>query len=53
MLTQTSPDTGITTFTYDTAGNLKTKLDARNVTATYSYDELNRVSKYFRGQTTI
>lgn len=42
--TQTSKDTGITNFTYDSAGNLKTKADARGICATYTYDGLNRVT---------
>ena len=37
-----SPDTGTAVNTYDAAGNLKTRLDSRGVTATYSYDALNR-----------
>jgi YD repeat-containing protein len=44
MLAQSSPDTGSTSFTYDAASNLKTKLDARGIQASYSYDELNRVT---------
>ncbi len=39
-----SPDTGTAISTYDAAGNLKTRLDSRNVLATYSYDPLNRPS---------
>src|SRR5262245_21875456 len=38
-----SPDTGTTNNTvYDAAGNLKTTIDARGVTANYTYDALNR-----------
>ena len=44
LSSQTSPDTGTTSFTYDAAGNLLTRTDARNVTATYTYDNLNRVA---------
>src|SRR6185436_2488624 len=44
-LTQVSPDTGTTTFTYDPASNIATKTDARSITATYSYDELNRLTQ--------
>jgi RHS repeat-associated protein len=44
-LTQlTSPDTGTATSTYDPNGNLLTRLDSRGVLATYTYDDLNRVS---------
>lgn len=39
-----SPDTGVSTFTYDSAGNRKTATDARGITQTYSYDALNRVT---------
>lgn len=41
---QTSPDTGIADFTYDAAGNIKTRKDARPICATYDYDALNRVT---------
>lgn len=40
---QESPDTGVTTTTYDEAGNLKTRTDVRNITETYGYDALNRL----------
>ena len=37
------PDAGLEKYTYDANGNLKTKKDARSITATYSgYDGLNR-----------
>ncbi|UOF15683.1 DUF6531 domain-containing protein [Lysobacter capsici] len=39
----TSPDTGVSTYTYDSTGNRKTEIDARGITRTYSYDALNRV----------
>jgi RHS repeat-associated protein len=42
---QVSPDTGTTGMTYDAAGNLKTRLDARGKTITYSYDAANRLTK--------
>jgi YD repeat-containing protein len=44
LVSQTSPDTGTTSFAYDAAGNMLTKTDARGVVATYSYDVLNRVT---------
>ena len=44
-LTLTSPDTGVTANTYDNAGNLKTKTDAKGQTTTYSYDALNRLTQ--------
>ncbi|WP_313455357.1 RHS repeat-associated core domain-containing protein [Stenotrophomonas sp.] len=44
VITQTSPDTGVTAMTYDAAGNMATRTDARGVTATYQYDALNRVT---------
>jgi len=40
----TSPDTGITHSTYDAAGDRITQSDARNITASYSYDALNRLA---------
>ena len=42
MLAQTSPDTGGTVNTYDDAGNLLSRKDAKNQTTTYTYDVLNR-----------
>ena len=39
-----SPDRGVTTYTYDDAGNLKTKLDARGKLTSYDYDALNRLT---------
>ena len=43
-MTQTSPDTALTTNTYDSGGNLKTSTDARSAITTYNYDVLNRVT---------
>ena len=44
-LNQTSsPDTGSSTASYDPAGNLLTKTDAKGQVSTYSYDALNRLS---------
>ncbi|HTA65873.1 MAG TPA: DUF6531 domain-containing protein, partial [Xanthomonadaceae bacterium] len=44
LIQLTSPDTGTTINTFDAAGNLKTRTDARGVKATYVYDVLNRVT---------
>ena len=44
VTTLTSPDTGITRSTYDDAGRLKTRLDARGITATYDHDVLGRLT---------
>ena len=38
-----SPDTGVTVFTVDAAGNRLTQTDAKGVIATYAYDALNRL----------
>ncbi|NHZ98588.1 RHS repeat protein [Massilia sp. CCM 8734] len=40
-----SPDTGLTKSTYDAAGNLKTSVDGRGKTNTYTYDALNRLTR--------
>ena len=40
-----SPDTGMTTNTYDETGNVISSVDARGKTTTYSYDALNRLAK--------
>jgi len=45
LLSLTSPDTGTTQNTYDEAGNLKTRTDARGKIATYSYDSQNRITQ--------
>lgn len=44
LMRQESPDTGVATTTYDEAGNLKTRTDARGITATYGYDVLSRIT---------
>jgi len=41
----TSPDTGTATSSFDAAGNLLTRTDARGVLATFTYDELNRLKQ--------
>ncbi len=40
----TNPESGITSYEYDNNGNLISKADARNLTTTYIYDALNRVT---------
>jgi RHS repeat-associated protein len=40
----TNPESGHVQYAYDENSNLKTKLDARSITTTYSYDALNRVT---------
>ena len=37
VLIQNSPDTGITSMTYDSAGNIKTKIDANGNIGSYEY----------------
>ena len=39
-----SPDSGVTDFDFDSGGNRDESTDARAVTATYSYDALNRLT---------
>ena len=39
-----SPDTGTTTFSYDSAGNVLTRKDAKGQIQTYHYDALNRLT---------
>lgn len=43
IVSQFSPDTGRADFTYDAAGNVKTRTDARGVTASYNYDAFGRL----------
>lgn len=45
VLTQVSPDTGTTGFTFDPASNFATKLDARGIQATYTHDALSRITQ--------
>lgn len=50
-LTQlSSPDTGITSYTVDEAGNRLTQTDARGVTVTMQYDALNRLTRQSNSQ---
>lgn len=44
LLKLISPDTGQTVNTYNEADNLLTSTDSRGITATYSYDELHRLT---------
>lgn len=41
---QTSPDTGVTSRTFDAAGNTLTHTDAKSITATSAYDALDRLT---------
>jgi hypothetical protein len=54
VTTQVSPDTGTTTNTYDSGGNLAISTDARSAISTYVYDALNRATSvaYKKGTTT-
>ena len=42
LLSAVNPESGTIIYTYDSNGNLLTKKDARNVTTTFAYDQLNR-----------
>ncbi|MCQ4166663.1 RHS repeat-associated core domain-containing protein [Tahibacter harae] len=55
LLTRFSPDSGITQYTYDSAGNLSSQVDARELPAFHSYDALNRplVTSYFDTSLTV
>ena len=45
LIKESTPEAGTTNFTvYDNNGNLKSKTDARNITTTYTYDELSRMT---------
>lgn len=48
-----SPDTGLTKYTFDGAGNVQTSMDARSLTATNTFDALNRLSKTAYGDETL
>lgn len=45
LLQLASPDTGITTYAYDSAGNRASQTDARAKAQAYTYDALNRLTK--------
>ncbi|MDQ2774092.1 MAG: hypothetical protein M3Y57_04070 [Acidobacteriota bacterium] len=42
LASATNPESGTTSYTYDNAGNLYQRSDARGVVATYGFDALNR-----------
>ncbi|HET9282240.1 MAG TPA: RHS repeat-associated core domain-containing protein [Candidatus Angelobacter sp.] len=44
LLQSTNPESGVISYTYDNGGNVLTRTDARNITTTYSYDQLNRLT---------
>lgn len=39
-----NPESGLIQYSYDDNGNLTSKIDARNMTTSYDYDNLNRVT---------
>lgn len=43
LLSATNPETGTIGYTYDNNSNTLTKTDNRNIQATYTYDQLNRL----------
>jgi len=43
LLSATNPESGLIQYQYDNNGNLTQKTDARSITTTYTYDNLNRV----------
>lgn len=44
LVTQTSPDTGVTQFTYNRLGNPLSRTDGRGVTSQYEYDAVGRTT---------
>ena len=53
VLSETHPESGTTTYSYDNAGVLQTKKDANNTTLTYLYDDDDRLKSIAGGgQTT-
>jgi YD repeat-containing protein len=48
----TNPESGLIQYNYDNNGNLTSKIDARNITTSYVYDNLNRVKTRSYSDTT-
>jgi RHS repeat-associated protein len=44
MISETFPEAGTTTYTFDDNGNVLTRTDARGIVSTSTYDALNRVT---------
>ncbi|MCB0968039.1 MAG: VCBS repeat-containing protein, partial [Ilumatobacter sp.] len=49
LLRVEDPNSGTTTFTYDDAGNITQRVDARGVAVVYGFDGLNREIERFEG----
>ena len=50
LTSATNPESGLITYDYDDNGNLLVKTDARNVSAHYAYDSLNRmIRRWYNG----
>jgi YD repeat-containing protein len=45
LMSETHPESGPTTYTYDAAGNRRTRTDALGVTTEFQYDQNNRLWK--------
>lgn len=43
-MSETQPESGTTSYTYDSFGRLSTKTDALGQRTTYGYDQMNRVT---------
>jgi YD repeat-containing protein len=52
LLSATNPESGLIQYNYDNNGNLTSKIDARNITTSYVYDNLNRVKTRSYSDTT-
>jgi RHS repeat-associated protein len=45
LLTANNPESGLMTYQYDNDGQMVAKIDARGITASYSYDALHRLTR--------
>jgi YD repeat-containing protein len=43
LITSYNPEAGSISYAYDLDGNLSSKTDARGITVSYSYDQINRL----------
>jgi YD repeat-containing protein len=53
LTSETHPESGTTSYAYDSAGRLSSKMDANNVTLTFEYDGNDRVTQIKKNGTRV